>query len=278
MPGCRQASTRRGVVVRTMVLLALVGGMTGVRAADATPPEPPPSAATVQGVQGVPKPALPSAVLDLRPWKLTLPLADHRGRAQEVTQPALLEFQHPTHFFVLPDGTGVAFQAPCHGATTKNSSYPRSELREMSADGRVPAAWSTTDAADRQLDLRLAFTRLPTKKPHAVAAQIHDAEDDLLMIRLERTKLMVERGGHDDLILEAQYRLGTPVDLRITAGKGRVRVHYQGVERLDWPVRADGCYFKAGCYTQSNAGKGEPPDSAASVVLYRLALTVPTRD
>lgn len=34
-----------------------------------------------------------------------------------------------------------------------------------------------------------------------------------------------------------------------------------------------GCYFRAGCYTQSNTKKGDSPDSYGEVVIHELKVT-----
>ena len=114
--------------------------------------------------------------------------------------------------------------------------------------------------------------RTPKVKPHVVCAQIHDADSDLLMIRLEGRKLMVERSGLPDLVLDDQYVLGTPFKVKIEAGQGRVRVFHNGGQALDWEVKRSGCYFKAGCYTQSNVKRGDAPDDFAEVQVMELVL------
>lgn len=140
----------------------------------------------------------------------------------------------------------------------------------MSGDGRSLAAWSTDDDATHTLVLRVAITRAPPVKPHVVCAQIHDAEDDLMMVRLEGKKLFVERNSLKEVPLDANYELGTPLDLKIEAGQGEVNVYYNGARKLNWQVSRRGCYFKAGCYTQSNPDKGDAADSLGEVVIYQL--------
>jgi poly(beta-D-mannuronate) lyase len=215
---------------------------------------------------------LPADVLDLGSWKLTLPERTNGDRdASEIAQPELARYVHPDAFFVNEAGDGVVFRARCGGATTKGSSYPRSELREMTAAGKR-AAWSTTDAVIHTMTVRLAITATPLKKPHVVCAQIHDADDDLLMVRLEGRKLLVERNEVGDVVIDPDYQLGTPFDLVIAAGQGRVRVDYNGRPSLDWNVDRDGCYFKTGVYTQSNVKRGDAAEAFGEVVIYRLAV------
>jgi poly(beta-D-mannuronate) lyase len=215
----------------------------------------------------------PATVRDLSSWKLTLPIdVDGKAHADEIVQPALGTFQHPDFFFVNQQQDGVVFRAPAGGSTTKGSKYPRSELREMSADGGKSIAWGTDDGELHTMKLSLAITATPRVKPHVVCAQIHDADDDLLMIRLEGSKLMIERNDLPNVLINKQYQVGTPLDIAIQAGKGRVRVQCNGEQSLDWKVSRSGCYFKAGCYTQSNPERGEAADAFGEVTIYRLSV------
>jgi len=217
----------------------------------------------------------PAKVLDLSGWKLTLPQDTSRpGNPDEVLQPELATFQDQDCFHVTADGTGVAFRARCGAKTTKGSRYPRCELREMDREGRDETSWSTEDQrTTHSLVASLAITQTPPVKPHVVCAQIHDADDDLLMVRLEGKKLFVERAGEGDIVLNANYRLGDKFQLKIQASGRHVQVWYDGALKLDWEVRRSGCYFKAGCYTQSNVARGDAPDASGEVVIYALAVT-----
>lgn len=216
----------------------------------------------------------PSRVLDLSGWKLTLPVdTELPGRPDEIVFPTLASFADPAHFFVRDQG--VVFRAPCGGVTTRGSSYPRCELREMAPGGKEEAAWSTTDTALHTLHLTAAINQLPARKPHVVIAQIHDAKNDLLMVRLEGDKLFIERQEGGDVPLHRPYVLGTPLDIKIAAGSGRVQAWLGGELKMDWPVARKGCYFKAGCYTQSNPQKGDNPADYGEVVIFQLALPKP---
>ncbi len=194
--------------------------------------------------------------VDLRPWKLTLPV----GKPDEVHEPAGFSSEH---FRRTPEG--LWFRAPVEGATTKGSSYPRCELRELGA------AWSTV-VGTHTMTIRQAILRAPAKKPHVVAGQIHDAKDDVVMIRLEGTKLFVEGGGKNLGMLDPAYALGAEFTVRIVAAGGRIRVSYDGVEKADVERRAEGCYFKAGVYTQSNLAKGDLAGEAGEVRIRSLSV------
>lgn len=219
------------------------------------------------------EPGVPAEKLDLSCWKLTLPVdTDLPGSPDEVRQPELASFVDPDHFFVDPQRRGVVFRAECGGFPTRGSRYPRCELREMEPDGRTAASWSIADAGNRVLTMRAAITNLPLRKRHVVCAQIHDAEDDLLMIRLEGPRLFIERNRLPEVILHPGYALGTSFDLKIEAGDSRVRVWFDEELKLDWGVSRTGCYFKAGCYTQSHPGQGDSPEAFGEVVISRLQI------
>lgn len=214
----------------------------------------------------------PGRILDLRSWRLTLPIEDERRPdvPQEVNQPELDGFTEEGIFFTREGG--VVFRAHCGGVTTKGSNYPRCELREMVAGGRKPqrAGWATTDTMPHRLEMRVSITHTPSEKPHVVCAQIHDAEDDLIMVRLEGKKLFVEHESDRIAWLERNYRLGTPFDLGIEASNGEVQISYNEQVVLTWSKEAAGCYFKAGCYTQSNPEKGDDSTDYGEVVIYEL--------
>lgn len=197
--------------------------------------------------------------INLKIWKLTTPLDDDGdGKADEVKMPLLRYFEDPDFFHLSEEGESVIFRAKCGGATTENSDYPRSELRELQKDGKTKAAWSTTSGS-HNLTIEFAFNKLPKKKSHAVAAQIHDGDNDLLMVRLEGRKLFLERRGAEDFVLFDDYKLGTFVKLMILVDQGRVRAFVDGDLQMQWEVEAEGLYFKIGCYTQSNPEKGDKP-------------------
>jgi hypothetical protein len=216
----------------------------------------------------------PGKILDLSCWKLTLPIdTPQPGRPDEIVAPQLGSFVAAGIFQASEDGAGVVFRAACGGVTTGGSNYPRCELREMQPGGKNEAAWSTTDSTIHTLTASLAITHLPAIKPHVVCAQIHDADDDLIEIRLEGKKLQVERSGESSVIVDRSYQLGREFNLKIEAGNGGVRAFYNNEQQFDWPVSRRGCYFKVGCYTQSNTKKGDAAGDYGEVVIRTLELT-----
>jgi poly(beta-D-mannuronate) lyase len=125
------------------------------------------------------------------------------------------------------------------------------------------------------MTIRQAITHLPVVKAHVVAGQIHDSEDDVVMIRLEGDHLFVEGGGEELGDLNPAYVLGTEFTVRITASAGIISIHYNdsATPVVQVPSTAPACYFKAGAYTQSNVDRGDEASAYGEVVIYDLDVT-----
>ena len=210
----------------------------------------------------------PGDVIDLAGWYLTLPTGEP-GRPDTVENPTLAAYSSSA-FRLGADRKSVVFTADAGGVTTKNSDYPRAELREM--DGSKKAAWTNTTGS-HVLEVCEAVTKVPPVKPEVVAAQIHDAHNDVLEIRLEGKRLTAQsHGGKDVAELDPAYRLGTPYLLKLVAADSHVQVFYDGAQKADLALRGDGWYFKTGSYVQSNEAHGEAPDAAGEVAISSLAV------
>jgi hypothetical protein len=200
----------------------------------------------------------------------------HPGHPVEIRQPQLGGFPGDAHFHLDPRLGGVVFRAPVGGVTTKNSTYPRSELREMTPGGSREARWSN-QAGQHILTLSEAITATPRVKPHVVVAQVHDADDDVVMVRLEGRRLFVESDGDEVGLLDPDYRLGSRFTIGIVASPGGVRVFHRADGATQTQVVhvgkvGGGMYFKVGCYTQSNRSRGDAPAAYGEVVVYALAV------
>jgi Alginate lyase len=211
----------------------------------------------------------PSQVLDLHNWYLTLPTGDS-GEPDTVRQPALTSYSSP--FFQLdPARDGVVLTSNAGGVTTANSSYPRSELREM--DGANLASWSN-QSGTHTMEVRQAVVQLPKAKPEVVTAQIHDTKSDVMEVRLEGKRLIGQYAdGKQEFVIDPAYVLGTPYDLRIVATGGRIDVWYNGNHAGGLSQSGSGWYFKTGSYLQSNTDRGDAADAVAKVVLYSVGVT-----
>jgi hypothetical protein len=211
----------------------------------------------------------PGELIDTNEWYLTLPTG--KDGSPDTVEGSNLATYHSKFFNLTGKRDGIVFHAGADGVTTKNSHYPRSELREM--NGTEKASWSNT-AGTHVLEVREAFTKLPDSKPEVVGVQIHDAEDDVMQIRLEGKTLMVQyNDGGSEAVLDPDYKLGTPFDTKIVAANGKVDVLYNGQKKAELPLSGSGWYWKVGAYVQSNASKGEGSGSAGEVVVYKADIS-----
>lgn len=228
---------------------------------------------------------LPAQVLNLTNWKQTLPIGEPEDPT-EIEQPALALYRLDPWFVVTSDGQGVRFRAPVNGVTTSGSGYPRSELREMANNGQDQASW-TSFSGIHTMTIDQAITHLPDIKKHVVAGQIHDGGDDVIVIRLEGTKLFVDINGDDGPILTNNYALGTRFTVKFEVSNGQTRIYYNGTTVNNTGTNTpfaliqdyEGAYFKAGAYTQSKCiqDEGEETNCSANnfgeVIIYGLTVT-----
>jgi hypothetical protein len=221
---------------------------------------------------------VPGDVLDLHRWRLNLPV-DSKGRTSGdsalVRQPALLTYTDPS-FAVNAAGDGVEFTAGVGGATTENSKYARSELRELSASGSL-AAWSATSGTST-LTLTGSVDRLPATKPQVSVAQIHGSSDLPLIVMATgscdapcshdtltraippgHVQLMTKENGDTSRgVLDPDYTLGSRYTLAVQTQGAVVTLTYKNLasgftSTRSFPIASrQPLYFKAGCYTLSN--------------------------
>lgn len=216
----------------------------------------------------------PAQLLDLTNWKETLPIGSS-GSPTEIKQPALATYIKAPYFTLNGAGNAVVFRAPVNGVTTSGSGYPRSELREMTNGGKDNASWSTTSGA-HVMFIDQAITAVPKTKKHVVAGQIHDASDDVIVIRLEYPKLFIDINGNDGPVLDSNYSLGKRFTVKFVAVGGQIKIYYNGsqVPAYTMSKSGSGNYFKAGAYTQSNCSKESVCDSSnyGEVAIYGLSV------
>lgn len=205
--------------------------------------------------------------VNLTGWKLTTYTEGPDGHAREVKQPELATYHSES--FKPVQGGAFRFRVHKNGATTPHSTKPRTELRETK-----PSSWSTRKD-EHILSETMAVTHLD-KGASVVVGQIHDAADDVVMIRatgLGNGNFAVDAGlglgkgnGNDWKPLAATYRLGVKFKVSTYADADRiaVRLNNDKAHQAKWPrVLRDKCYFKAGAYLQSG--------DWAELVLYALS-------
>lgn len=221
----------------------------------------------------------PADVIDLTNWKITIPF-DKNGRdeptrkAGEVKPPAFYNYILPPYFTMNSDCSAIIFRAHAGGATTSGSGYPRSELRERVTNGSRDISWSS-GSGKHTMFIRQKITHIPEVKPHVVVGQIHDADDDVIVFRLEGKKLFVDLNGNDGPVLTNNYILGTTFDVSFVVENNKTKAYYNG--KLVYTLKKSyrGAYFKAGMYTQSACAgrkevKGESCDAYGEVEIFNV--------
>ena len=216
----------------------------------------------------------PAQIFDLTNWKETLPIGSS-GSPTEIKQPALATYSYDPYFVVNSGCDGVRFRAPVNGVTTSGSSYPRSELREMTNSGTTNASWAT-DSGVHNMFIDEAVTAVPITKRHIVVGQVHDSFDDVIVIRLEYPKLFIDINGSAGPTLDANYTFGKRFTVRFVASNGQISIYYNGSANPAYTLNkiGSGNYFKAGAYTQSNCSKELSGDCVSTnygeVIIYNV--------
>jgi poly(beta-D-mannuronate) lyase len=236
----------------------------------------------------------PADILDLTMWELTLPLAEDdptmgstpKDVYMKITEPGyesqkdfLDTYSHPVHFHVNDASDGVVFRCHAGGATTPNSSYSRTELREMepgyTTQNDEKASWSTSSGT-HTMYIKQAITEMTlTAKPDVVIGQIHGGDDDLTVFIYSRGKIWIREGNSKTEVIDDSYQIGTVMEVKMVASGGKVKYYYNNMSTPVHEISANdsGCYFKAGCYVNSNPDKGEDADAYATVEIYDLKVT-----
>lgn len=178
---------------------------------------------------------------------------------KEVTMPQLATYENKPYFYLDNSSQGVIFMAPVGGATTPNSQNPRSELRQMVNGSN--AAWSNKSQT-WTMEALMCFVELPSSSDPTrgvVGMQIHDGNDDVTVLRLEKNgDLWVTKGDTaHHILVNGSYVLRTWMTVRVVAKRGGgIEWWINGVKKATIPGVYSGCYFKAGAYTQCTPSQG----------------------
>ncbi|TVY11054.1 polysaccharide lyase family 7 protein [Paenibacillus cremeus] len=240
-------------------------------------------------------PTLPSQVLYLKNWKITLPIpqASDPNTPKEVFQPELDTYSIDPWFKVAQDADGYAVQFRAnHGAvSTSGSKNPRSELREMvdnysGTSSSNNMSWGSNDGKTHTMYIKQKVTHLTIIKPQTVVGQIHDANDDITVFRVEgnnpggvstTAKIYITDGNNTHgYLLDSNYTLGTLFTVKIIVSNGVIHYEYNGQSVPYTQTKSfSGAYFKIGNYTQSNdsTAPGEDPNAYAENWVYDYSVT-----
>lgn len=218
----------------------------------------------------------PGANFDLTHWKLTLP--DSSATEKSASQ---LEGGYTDQYFYTDSTDGaMTFWAPVTGGTTSGSSYPRSELREMidPSDDNVNWTWQGTHT--------LTATQKVTEVPSTgkvIALQIHAFDGAPPLVKMQYVNGTIDflvkqsaAGGTDTHYVFNGINLNDQYTAEIKVTNGVLSMKVNGVTQTHDFVAADPnwknevFYFKAGAYTQDNAGTST---EGGRVKIYSLNVT-----
>jgi hypothetical protein len=223
----------------------------------------------------------PSGNFDLANWKLTLPSGSE-------VQPWVLSsgWTQDKVFYTHPTSGGMVFRCPNIAGTTTNSSYSRTELREMldpTASARDDSNnWTT--AIGGRMKARLKVDRVSTtgeskkvgrviigqihgekhepvrlyfhKKPTEARGRIYIASESTSGSTFWSTDIVSNKDGDGIALGELfTYQItlkDTRLQIDILRKRGTVVNTY--IRNIDSGYRGENLYFKAGVYNQNNTG------------------------
>lgn len=233
----------------------------------------------------LPDAVYPAQRLDLSSnWKIQLPIdsdGGYIGTSIEVKQPELATYHHPDWFKTANDG--VIMRAPVEGAHTSGSQYARTEFREMTGS-TTNAAWSITDGKAHTLQWTLTIDALPISLPRVVVGQCFNTTNgDMLLIvadgfrpasgtvaatGVSKTPFAIVPKFNGSFVagspLLADYVMGEVISIKMVAENNEIKVYCDRGSSATtlrytvsnvtatYPSADTDCYFKAGCYNQSN--------------------------
>ncbi|WP_044871314.1 polysaccharide lyase family 7 protein [Pseudomonas sp. LFM046] len=203
-------------------------------------------------------------MIDLSTWNLTLPV----GVPAVTIDTPLLVGGYQDHYFQSTT-TGISFWVPVNGTTTANAVYPRSELRETYADGKL-RNW-LYPSADNLLSANLAVSQVPSTGK-VVIGQVHALNSTNPLIKLEYQFKTTTSTGNIVAKVRNSPDVETSVVIPLLSGirlnqrfsylievspQGLLSVLVNGTlwsQQLSTAWAPKSLYFKAGVYAQDNTG------------------------
>lgn len=224
------------------------------------------------------------SLIDLSHWKLTLPVrASEKGEGTplEIAPSKLIAgYTHADYFRFDSDGTMV-FWCPVSGATTENTDYPRTELREMIDPTVDSVCWAAPGT--HVLTARCRVSEVPSSQK-VIIGQIHGYSGKANpLIKLQFFKGRIEalvkekaKKGKDIKLTLTDVGVEKDFDYEIRLQDGLLSVSVNGATKTvnvfekdpEWASQS--LYFKAGAYVQDNEG---PASEGARVSFSKLMVS-----
>lgn len=143
--------------------------------------------------------------IDLSHWKVTLPIANEKGKPFEVEPPEILAFNDnetlKEFFYADSKDQSLVFYA-YPNLTTKNTKYSRTELREQMVPGRNAVNWTFEQGGSMVGELKVdAISKAENGKYHrTIVMQIHGR------ITHEQRALIGKKGNDAPPILKIYWQ------------------------------------------------------------------------
>lgn len=216
---------------------------------------------------------------------------------KDITQAQIVGGYAETPYFT-PNAAGdaVVFTVYANGKTTSDKTlHPRSELRELLANGIDKAAWPMGSGTHVMSGIS-RITYLPpdseasgTPRPWTTWAQIHDDLGDVLRLQTNGTLtsgLQLRCHTHSPngadgvpeikTVIQSSYTVGQDIVWKIEAINGTCKIYINNVVKYTFSISGRPAYFKAGNYAQFStlsSDGGYKSTSFSKVELRNLVVT-----
>ncbi|HXC02605.1 MAG TPA: polysaccharide lyase family 7 protein, partial [Opitutaceae bacterium] len=216
----------------------------------------------------------PGQNFNLSNWELDLPTGSS-GNINIITQPQLATYTD-AYFYTDPNDGAMTFFCPENGVHTTNSSFPRSELRELNPGGDWPLTGTNIQTATLKVEDTLA---------HVAIGQIHIGNGGTPTSTKPLLELFYYSTGQITLLLETSPSGGGPETNVTTVPLGQkfsytiktvgnaLTIIVNGVTQnytINSSYNSERFYFKAGDYLQTT---GSSSTVGAHVAFYALNVT-----
>lgn len=191
------------------------------------------------------------------------------------------------------DKTAVNMRVNLNAPTTSGSNNPRTEYREMDANGTSTNGWNPSSGL-HYTQCAFRFTHLAAVKKSCSAMQIHDTADDVLQVLTALVggvlKIGYKKNGGSFTTI-ANYTVGSWVTVAIGVDNGTMKIWYKtGIDpdmsavspiSLGSISHSGNCYFKIGTYSQSTSdesGSDYAQGEYKKIGLYHPGYPTPVYD
>lgn len=160
---------------------------------------------------------------------------------------------------------GLVLKTPCDGKTTKNSTFPRCELREMMMGEK--AKWDSYYGKHKFKGI-FSVSRFTRVKPEVCVFQIHNGKDDVLQIIVSPDWVKYKYNNYK--IVLGPYNVEERFKIKCKVEKDYIYLKYNYNNYLSLPIKSNSLYFKTGNYLQSNSKIEDSDKEYSQVILHKI--------